>query len=139
MTSAFIDPEQELEVKIAFTKSKADATKMLAAESKEKLLEEYPGEIDLEAVVEHTVYFRLPTFLDNTMIVGAAMTITQNGMQVNPTVLRLKRMSILIKKWTLKGVGGKEMRPGEAAISQLHPVIAAFLGEALENKLDAGT
>ncbi len=136
MAQLFVQPDSEVKVTLFIACLKGDAKKVVADLDKDKLKEVYGEELDDATVEEQTAWFRLPTYFDNTLIAGAAMSIGNDGVQINPSILRLKRMVALIKKWTFKGNDGLPVVPNERSVASLHPSVATMLGMGLEQQLD---
>ncbi len=134
MPQVFVEPNDEIEIVMYVGSLKSN--QIVADVDREKLKEVYEDELDEASVEEHKAYFRLPNYLDSTNIIGAAMSLAADGtFQVNPSVVRLKRMALLVKRWDFLDKAQKATVPTEKAIASLHSTVAGILGMALENKL----
>jgi adenylate kinase family enzyme len=135
MPNIFISADDEFEVKLAVAQAKDDSHQIVADLSGETIKETYKDAIDETTIEEHSIWFRYPSFEDQSKIIDSAVKIENDSYQINPQALRYKRITQLIKRWTFKGRDGKPTNPSAEMVKKLHPVIAMFIGMQLEAEM----
>jgi hypothetical protein len=135
MPNIFINTEDEFCIKLVIGSAKDDPNQVFVDIDAAAMKELYKDALDPDSVEEHVVWFRYPTFNDHTNIIDASVKIENEMYQVNPSALRFKRISQLVKRWTFKGPNGQAVAANADAVKRLHPLIASVLGSQLEGEM----
>jgi len=85
-----------------------------------------------EAIEEHQVFFKLPSFKNVVDLSTEFSVSADRGLDFNPTATRYEKMRKLIKSWTFKDAEGSELPATPENIDALHPIIANYLGAELD-------
>jgi hypothetical protein len=127
MQNLFINPEEEFVIRFSVATDKyntifCDLTKESLIES----LKHMGKEISDFTIEEYKAVFRKPSFGDSMDLYNDIFNVNDKfGVTFNPIVARYNKIMALIKSWNLKG---KEEKPSEEDVRQLHPVIANAIG-----------
>lgn len=91
------------------------------------------GIVDVE---RHEAVFRRPTFRDSSLLMDASIRGSLDGaMDVAFAEVRLLRLQMLIKSWSLTDDQGNNVEPSNENIEKLNPSFAFTLSAALEQAL----
>jgi len=126
MQNLFVSKDDEFVIKITVA---TDDTGMIFCDlNEESLRASMSGMANLEQceIKTYKTVFKKPSFGDTMVLYDSIFSVTDAAaVSFNPVEARYKKISALIKNWDLKG---KEEKPTDAEISELHPVIANAIG-----------
>ena len=131
MQNLFISPEDELVINFSVaTNEKGTVFCDADTELLKSLLESIGVKIENFTINEYKAVFKKPSF--GSMIqMQSSINLEEGGVSFNPIVARYSTITTLIKSWNLKG---KEEKPTEEDIKQLHPIIANVIGSQLDKE-----
>jgi len=126
MQNLFIQDQDEFTVKFAVAMAKDGSIVCdLTKESVEDMLTQFVN-FEGAKVETYEAVFKKPSFGDTMSLYDSIFSVSdQAGVNFNPVTARFRKISALIKHWNLKG---KEEKPTDDEIRQLHPVIANAIG-----------
>lgn len=130
MTNVFVNPDDEIEVRIVVSTSKTNPH-LIYADVDEKILQEIHPD-DLGEINTYTVWFKVPNYSDMASIVDNGVEISETEARVNPAKMRLGRLCRLIKRWDLTGTNTPATTDD---IKKLQPVVANVIGYQLDKIL----
>lgn len=127
MQNLFVKEDDEFIVKITVATDKDNT--IFCDLKKDTLIESLQNmgyDIEGFEVADYQAIFRKPSFGDTMGLYDSIFSVTEGlNVNFNPVLARYKKIIALIKNWNLKG---KEEKPTEEEIQQLHPVIANAIG-----------
>jgi len=131
MQNLFVSPDDEFIVNFSVAIDKKENTifcdleKGSLTESLESMGKD-PSDFTLG---EYQAIFKKPSFGDSMAIYSEIFSVDAEGVNFNPVVARYNKISALIKSWNLKG---KDEKPTDEEIKQLHPIIANAMGTMVD-------
>ena len=131
MQNLFISPDDEFAVKFSVAIDK-EGTIFCDLERKSLIssLEAMGREITDFTLEDYTATFKKPSFGDTIEMYGNIFNMNEDSeVSFSPLMARYNKIVALIKSWDLKG---KEEKPTEEDIRQLHPVIAGAIGIVID-------
>jgi len=131
MQNLFVDKEDTFKVNFSVATDKMGTMFCdLNAEALKAGLEVISAKIEDWEIKDYYAVFKRPSFGDTMPLYDSVFT-TSDGTSVNfnPIVARFRKIAILIRKWNLTG---EDVKPSEAEIENLHPVIANAIGIQLD-------
>ena len=131
MQNLFINPEDEFVIEFIVAIEK-DGTIFcdIKKDSLAKYLTELGKKIEECGVEEYKAVFRKPSFGDTMKLYDSIFSVaTDTSVSFNPVLARYNKIVALIKRWNLKG---KDEKPTEKEIRQLHPIIANVIGTQID-------
>ena len=129
MKGLIISQDDELSINFAIALTKQD--QVVGDTTAESIRETFGDELKDDTVEEHKAVFRRPSFGDLVRMSGTISTVDGTGFDFNPLAIRLERMKVLLKSWTL----GDEDNPVPAtakSVDSLSPVVANIIGVQLD-------
>lgn len=131
MQSLFIDKDEEFVVNFSVAVDKEGVIFCdLDSQSLLDSLKSLNKNIDDFTIEEYHATFKKPSFGDSMSIYSQLFKVTdRDGISFNPVMARYNKIVSLIKSWNLKG---KEEKPTEEEIRQLHPIIASAISISLD-------
>lgn len=135
MRSLLIDENDEIVVHFVIAWSK-DGRNVRAEVTRDDLQALYGDTIDDSTIQEHTATFRRPSFGD-TVRMSQNVYATSDGLRVdfNPYVMRMGRLSSLIKSWTLADGEGNPIPATPESVAKVDPVVAQIIGIQLDAEI----
>lgn len=131
MQNLFINPNDEFTIKFSVAIDR-DETIFCDLERKSLLasLEAMGRNVNDFTIEDYSAIFKKPSFGDTTLLYNEIFKVNDDsGISFNPVVARYNKIVALIKSWNLKG---KEEKPSEEEIKQLHPIIANAIGISID-------
>lgn len=131
MQNLFVDENDEFVIRFSVATDKIGTIFCdLNREILEKGLEAIEAKPEDFEIKDYSATFKKPSFGDISNL-SETMFITKDGDSIgfNPIVARYNKIVVLIKSWDLTG---EKIKPTEADIKKLHPVIANAMGIQIE-------
>jgi len=122
----FVKSDDTFVVNFAVCADKKNPYTLYADVSVEKLIEMYGEEANVDTIESHSATFRRPSFSDMSKLYDEAFSWDGTQVKTNASSMRLGKMILLLKSWTLKNPAT------EQEVRQLNPVIALVLGSELD-------
>ena len=131
MTDIFVQDNDEIRIVVAIGKNRHGA--IFAANDTVELKELYEDEaLDESTIQEFEVIFKQPSFKDSVELAMDFSIGNEKGFEFNPVASRYKKITKLIKSWTLKDGEGNAVPATENNVAKLHPSVAGIIGTSLD-------
>jgi len=133
MSNLFVSDSDEFVIKFAVaTDEKGTIYCDVSAESLKRSMEGI-AEFERCEIHEYEAVFKKPCFGDTITLYDEVFNMTgPASINMNPILARYKKISILIRRWDLKG---QMEAPTPEDIRRLHPVIANAIGIQIDNEV----
>jgi hypothetical protein len=127
MHNLFIKKDDEFEIVFWVAEDKDNGTLScdITEEDLKGLLQD-GREYDIQ---EYKAVFRKPSFGDTIDLYDRIFSVNPDStVEFNPLMARYKKISLLLKSWTLKDSEDNDVAITEDNIANLHPMIASAIG-----------
>ena len=132
MDNIFITDDNIVKIPVVMVKGKNN--NLYVAETEKELQEKNNGNVDIDwtKVENYEVVCKYPSFANSNTIASNSVTIVDGKVSINVALLRYFKIRTLLKKWNFKDNEGKEIPVNIDQIERLHPVLAGYIGDRLD-------